>query len=88
MKKSNQGIRNFFKPKQTRDEVPADRDPTNDNFTSKTTTEIPSVENNAVVFTETPNQPNSSFTFPKTAFGKQNRSCQYQWFLFNVSING
>ena len=37
MKKSIQGIRNFFKPKQTRDEVPADRDPTNDNFTSKTT---------------------------------------------------
>ena len=79
MKKSNQGIRNFFKPKQTRDEVPSDRDPTNDNFTSKTTTEIPSVEN-AVVLTGTPNQPSSSFTFPKTAFGKQNRSCQHQWF--------
>ena len=76
MKRSNQGIRNFFKPTQTRDEVPVDRHPTNES--PKTS----SVENfNAVVFSETPNQPNSSFTFPKTPFGKQNRSCQHQCFL-------
>ena len=54
MKKSNQGIRNFFKPTQTRDEVPVDRHPTNES--PKTS----SVENNAVVFSETPNQSNSS----------------------------
>ena len=27
-----------------------------------------------------PCQASSSFTFPKTAFGKQNRSCQSRWF--------
>ena len=46
MKKSNQGIRNFFKPTQTPDKVPADRHPTNES--PKTS----SVEINSVVFSE------------------------------------
>ena len=30
---------------------------------------------------EKPNQPNSTFVFPKTTFAKQNRSCQAQQFV-------
>ena len=29
---------------------------------------------------EKPNQPDSTFLFPKTVFAKQNRSSQAQWF--------
>ena len=30
---------------------------------------------------EKPNQPDSTFAFPKTAFAKQSRLCQAQWFV-------
>ena len=71
------GIKSFFKPS-----------------TSVTTTPTHSRDNSLVVSasstnartneTETkstnPYQPNDSFPFPKTSFGKQQRSCQSQWF--------
>ena len=31
------------------------------------------------IVNEKPNEPDSTFIFPKAAFGKQNRSCQGQW---------
>ena len=30
---------------------------------------------------EAPYHPSSSFNFPKTTFGKQDRSCQASWFI-------
>ena len=49
-----------------------------------TSVEVPSKLSRSTeteIVNEKPNQPDSTFVFPKTAFAKQNRSCQAQWFV-------
>ena len=53
-------------------------------FETATSVEIPSKSSRSTeteIVNEKPNQPDSTFVFPKTAFAKQNRSCQAQWFV-------
>ena len=86
-----QGIKSFFKSVSTNSNVAKETNPVE----TATSVEIPS---NLVRSTETeivnekPNQPDSTFVFPKAAFAKQNRSCQAQWFveykwLYYIAVN-
>ena len=70
-----QGIKSFFKAASTNSNVAKETNPV------KTTisVEVPSKSSRSKeteIVNEKPNQPGSIFVFPKTAFGKQNRSCQ------------
>ena len=90
-KMKKQGIKSFFKSVSTNSNVAKETNPVE----TATSVEIPS---NLVRSTETeivnekPNQPDSTFVFPKAAFAKQNRSCQAQWFveykwLYYIAVN-
>ena len=70
-----QGIISLFKPVNTNSNVAKETNPV------KTTTsvEVPSKSFRSTeteIVTEKPNQPDSTFVFPKTVFAKRNRSCQ------------
>ena len=72
------GIKNYFK---TDSEIVAKETNVETNIIAKeTNTEQSqySIVKGMSLVTEKPCQPSNSFTFPKTAFGKQNRSCQYR----------
>ena len=77
---SMKGIKNYFKPDS---EIVAKETNVETNIIAKeTNTEQSqcSIVKGMSLVAEKPCQPSSSFTFPKTAFGKQNRSCQSRWF--------
>lgn len=78
-------IKNYFKPANENPEEENNNSNNNtDNIervskntkTKSNISQLPTEEN---AF-EKPFHPSSSFLFPKTAFGKQNRSCQSRWF--------
>ena len=88
MKKAKyQGIKSYFKSVE---KIPENRpnDLINDqNDNVNKATDVPEKTSNSDKLVhevndiaEQPNQPGSSFIFPKSAFGKQYRSCQFQWF--------
>ena len=78
MKKKNakkQGIKSFFKPVSTNSNVAKETNPVE----TAASAEVPSKLSKSMeteIFNENPNQPDSTFVFLKTAFNKQNRSCQ------------
>ena len=75
-----QGIKSFFKPVSTNSNVAKETDPVE----KTTSVEVPSKSSRSKeteIVNEKPNQPGSTFVFPKTAFAKQNQSCQAQWFV-------
>ena len=74
------GIKKYFKPAS---EIVAKETNVETNIIAKeTNTEQSqsSIAKETSLVAEKPCQPSSSFSFPKTAFGKQNRSCQSRWF--------
>ena len=88
MKRRQQGnISDYFKPQKERTEgtsdnkIPKDTS-TNDADDAETIAQIAeNTENTETIkIAEKPNQPSSTFSFPKTNFGKQQRSCQAKWF--------
>ena len=83
MKKiKKQGIKSFFKPVSTNSNVAKETN----SVETATSLEVPSKSPRSTeteIVNEKPNQPDSTFVFPKTAFAKQNRSCQAQWFAEN-----
>ena len=84
MKRTQQGIiKDYFKSQKERTTVELTRESTTSKDTSKEA-DIADVENvftEATNIAEKPNQPSPTFSFPQTTFGKQQRSCQSQWFL-------
>ena len=69
-KMKKQGITSFFKPVSTNSNV------------AKEIVEVPSKLSRSTeteIVNEKPNQLDTTFVFPKTAFAKQNWSCQAQW---------
>ena len=79
-KMKKQGVKSFFKPLRTNSNVVKGTNPVQ-------TTTFVEVHNKLSKSTETeivneiPNQPDSTFVFPKTAFAKQSRWCQAHWFV-------
>ena len=74
------GIKNYFQPAS---EIVAKETNVETNIIAKeTNTERSqsSIAKGTSLVAEKPCQPSSSFSIPKTAFGKQNRSCQSRWF--------
>ena len=75
-----EGIKNYFKPAS---EIVAKETKVETNIIAKepnTEQSQSSITKGTLLVAEKPCQPSSSFSFPKTAFGKQNRSCQSRWF--------
>ena len=73
------GIKNYFKPVS---EIVAKETNVETNIIAKETNTEQSqslIAKGTSLVAEKPCQP-SSFSFPKTAFGKQKRSCQSRWF--------
>ena len=74
------GIKNYFKPTS---EIVAKKTNVETNIIAKeanTEQSQSSIAKETSLVAEKPRQPSSSFSFPRTAFGKQNRSCQSRWF--------
>ena len=74
------GIKNYFKPAS---EIVAKETNVETNIIAKETNmeqSQSSIAKGTSLVVEKPCQPSSSFSFLKTAFGKQNRSCQSPWF--------
>ena len=75
-----QGIESFSKLMSTNSNVTKETNPVETATSVEALSEsLRSTETEIV--NENPNQPDSTFVFPKTAFAKQNRSCQPQWFI-------
>ena len=75
-----QGIKSFLKPVSTNSNVAKETN----SVETTTPVEVPSKSSRSAeteIVNEKPNQPDSIFVFPKTAFAKLNRSCQAQWFV-------
>ena len=75
-----QGIKSFSKPVNNNSNVAKETKPVE----TTTSVEVPSKSSRSTeteIVNEKSNQPDSTFVFPKTAFAKQNRSCQAQWFV-------
>ena len=75
-----QGIKSFSKPVSNNSNVAKETKPVE----TTTSVEVPSKSSRSTeteIVNEKSNQPDSTFVFPKTAFAKQNRSCQAQWFV-------
>ena len=75
-----QGIKSFLKPVSTNSNVAKETN----SVETTTPVEVPSKSSRSTeteIVNEKPNQPDSIFVFPKTAFAKLNRSCQAQWFV-------
>ena len=75
------GIKNYFKPAS---EIVAKESNVETKIIAKETNmeqSQSSIAKGTSLVAEKPCQPSSSFSFPKTDFGKQNRSCQSQWFI-------
>ena len=75
------GIKNYFKPAS---EIVAKETNVGTNIIAKETNmeqSQSSVAKGTSLVAEKPCQPSSSFSIPKTAFGKQNRSCQFRCFI-------
>ena len=83
MKRTQQGIiKDYFKPQKERTTIELMSESTTAKDTSKEV-DIADVENvfaEPTNIAEKPNQPSRTFPFPQTTFGKQQRSCQSQWF--------
>ena len=75
-----QGIKSFFKPVSTNSNVAKETNPV-EKTTSVEVSSKSSGSKETEVVNKKPNQPGSTFVFPKTAFAKQNQSCQAQWFV-------
>ena len=76
-KLKKQGIKSFFKSVRTNSNVGKETNPVE----TTTSVEIPSKLSRSTeteIVNEKPDQPDSTFVFPRTAFAKQNRSCQAQ----------
>ena len=74
------GIKNYFKPAS---EIVAKETNVETNIIAKkinSEQSQSSVAKGTSLVAEKPCLPSSSFSFPKTAFGKQNRSFQSRWF--------
>ena len=79
-KMNKQEIKNFFKPVSTNSNVAKETNPVE----TKASVEVRSKSSRSTeteIVNEKPNQPDSTFVFPKTPFAKQNRSCQARWFV-------
>ena len=75
-----QGNKNFLKPVITNSNVAKETNPVK----ATTFVEVRSKSSRSTeteIVHEKPNQPDTTFVFPKTAFAKQHRSCQAQWFV-------
>ena len=75
-----QGITSFFKPVSTNSNVAKETNPVE----TTASVEVPSKLSRSTqteIVNEKPNQPDTTFVFPKTAFAKQNWSCQAQWVI-------
>ena len=83
MKRTQRGIiKDYFKLQKERTTVEVMSKSATPKDTSKEV-DIADVENvfaEATNIAEKPNQPSPTFSFPQTTFGKQQRSCQSQWF--------